>query len=566
MHFAQNERHPVVPSWAPLTPGLLRLGLFLLVGAGICQARQINVAVNDLTARGVGTSDAEIIGERMRSALVGAGRFRVMERSEMDKILKEQAFQRSGSCDQSECAVEIGKLLSVDRMVVGSVGKIGEMYSLQARLLDVQTGEIVFTATRDYSGRIEGMLTEAIPDLARKLAEGALTGIGGKGLGDLYVATSEPGAVVAIDGEKQPGVTPQTIEQIVPGEHLVTVVKGTLFGSQQVNLRPDDVQKIRIEMRTGYGSLKIATTPDGAKAFLEDGRDLGETPLRADQIPAGKHHVRLELGDRYMPTTENVVVGVGEMVPVKVALVPAGVIRLQGDLVVKVSARNDQGESFELSTDGKPHMLPTGNYTLRLVSDRMEPWSDTFVVTQETRETRQVPIIPRFGGASITSTPEANGEVSGQMFRTPLNHDALTPGEYQIRLTAPSYADTSFQLEVRRGKTAAIWIQMRHDQVWMDSVARVGRRKVRRNLGILQIVGSVGCGFGGYLMHQKAFDHKSKANEAHASYLKARTGLDAYKTTYETEIDEANSAQTTALWLDAAAAGLAAGALFTLRF
>jgi len=47
----------------------------------------------------------------------------VMERSEMALVLQEQSFQQSGVCDQSSCALEIGKILSVDRMVVGSVGQ-----------------------------------------------------------------------------------------------------------------------------------------------------------------------------------------------------------------------------------------------------------------------------------------------------------------------------------------------------------------------------------------------------------------------------------------------------------
>ena len=94
-----------------------------------------------------------------------------MERSQMDKILKEQAFQSSGNCDQSECAVEIGKLLSVDRMIVGSVGRIGDLYTVQARILDVQTGEIVFSANQDHEGKIEGLLSKALPLLARRLAD-----------------------------------------------------------------------------------------------------------------------------------------------------------------------------------------------------------------------------------------------------------------------------------------------------------------------------------------------------------------------------------------------------------
>lgn len=147
-----------------------RLLSFLLSACSLVFGAPVHVAVNDLTPRGVTTSDAEILGDRLRAELLATGSFRVMERGQMDQILKEQSFQKSGGCDQSECAVEIGKLLSVDRMIVGSVGHIGDLYTLQARILDVQTGEIVFSANQDYEGKIEGLLSKSVPELARRLA------------------------------------------------------------------------------------------------------------------------------------------------------------------------------------------------------------------------------------------------------------------------------------------------------------------------------------------------------------------------------------------------------------
>lgn len=148
-------------------PRLLFLMLFMALAAG---ARQVQVAVNDLVPRGVAPTDVEILGDRLRAELLATGAVRVMERSQMDQILKEQAFQQSGACEGGECAVQIGKLLAVDRMVVGSVGRIGELYTVQLRILDVGTGEIVFGANQDHAGRIEGLLSKVVPDLARRLA------------------------------------------------------------------------------------------------------------------------------------------------------------------------------------------------------------------------------------------------------------------------------------------------------------------------------------------------------------------------------------------------------------
>lgn len=144
------------------------------------QAKESLVAVGDLAARGIGTTDAEILGDRLRAELVSTGEVRVMERSQMDQILREQAFQRSGACEGGECAVEIGKLLAVDRMVVGSVGRIGEMYTIQLRVLDVGTGENVFSASRDHEGKIEALLSRVVPELAGHLASSLATDSGAR--------------------------------------------------------------------------------------------------------------------------------------------------------------------------------------------------------------------------------------------------------------------------------------------------------------------------------------------------------------------------------------------------
>jgi curli biogenesis system outer membrane secretion channel CsgG len=83
------------------------------------------VAVMPFTGRSLDADASDGIAATLATDLLNTGKFRVMERSQMESILKEQGFQKSGACDGSECAVEVGKLLSVDHMVVGTVAKVG---------------------------------------------------------------------------------------------------------------------------------------------------------------------------------------------------------------------------------------------------------------------------------------------------------------------------------------------------------------------------------------------------------------------------------------------------------
>lgn len=122
------------------------------------------VAISSLDPKGGVTSEeAGIIADNLAAQLQQSGIFRVMERSQMDQILKEQNFQQSGACDGSQCAVEMGKLLGIDCMVVGSIGKIGTIHSMSLRLVDVGTGEALRTSSLNRKGGLEDVLTELLP-------------------------------------------------------------------------------------------------------------------------------------------------------------------------------------------------------------------------------------------------------------------------------------------------------------------------------------------------------------------------------------------------------------------
>ena len=125
-----------------------------------------------------------------------------MERAQMETILKEQGFAQSGACDGSECAVEVGKLLSIDRMVVGSLGQIGSSWSLSLRAVDVSTGEVLGSSRRQQKGEIDEVTTGIVPVVAQEMVQ-ILNGV--KPDSDAWNAgssTAHP-AKAPVDGESK---------------------------------------------------------------------------------------------------------------------------------------------------------------------------------------------------------------------------------------------------------------------------------------------------------------------------------------------------------------------------
>ena len=89
----------------------------------------------------------------------------------MDKIFEQFEIQNTGCTDVS-CAIELGKMLNVERIIIGSVGLVGETYSIQARIVDIETAEIVSSSNYVFTGQRDNLLKEGIPKIVNELMYG----------------------------------------------------------------------------------------------------------------------------------------------------------------------------------------------------------------------------------------------------------------------------------------------------------------------------------------------------------------------------------------------------------
>jgi hypothetical protein len=121
------------------------------------------IAAADLQPQGVSASDAANATDWLRSALVGTKIYRVVERENMNKVLAEQAVQNTG-CTQQDCAVRLGRVLNVQRIIVGTVGTFAGNYTINIRVVNVETGEVT------YADQCAGKDIDAIQTGIRALA------------------------------------------------------------------------------------------------------------------------------------------------------------------------------------------------------------------------------------------------------------------------------------------------------------------------------------------------------------------------------------------------------------
>lgn len=133
--------------------------------AGVKKEEIPRVAVQTLLAKGVSPTVAGAVSDVIKSYIVNTRLFEVVEREQMNKILDEIGFQQTG-CTDTACAVEVGKLLSAQKIVMGDISRMGKSYILTLRMVDVSKG------SHEHSSSIRADSDDRLDIAATKLAKG----------------------------------------------------------------------------------------------------------------------------------------------------------------------------------------------------------------------------------------------------------------------------------------------------------------------------------------------------------------------------------------------------------
>ncbi len=129
---------------------------------------QNTIAVLDFKGNGILINEASSISERLRTELFNNGDYRVVERDKLEAILKEQGLSQLGIVTD-EYIVNAGSILGVDKVVVGTINKIENLYSVSARIVNVKTGEILEAVSYEHSGKLSYLLKTGMKAIAFEL-------------------------------------------------------------------------------------------------------------------------------------------------------------------------------------------------------------------------------------------------------------------------------------------------------------------------------------------------------------------------------------------------------------
>lgn len=141
--------------------------LLILLLLPFCIFAQETLAVLDFTTEAVSKIEMKTIVEYLSSELFNTNKYIVIDVSQREAILDEMSFSMSGCADDT-CALEIGKMLSAEYIVTGTLSKIGSRYLMSIKMLETETSKTVRTSNGKYANLDE--LIDGLEKIAYEMA------------------------------------------------------------------------------------------------------------------------------------------------------------------------------------------------------------------------------------------------------------------------------------------------------------------------------------------------------------------------------------------------------------
>jgi tetratricopeptide (TPR) repeat protein len=132
---------------------------------------RMNIAVFPFENKGASRDLGEIILDKMITVLYNQGRFEMMERDKLNRVLEEQTLGQAGVIDAASAAT-IGKGIGVDAIVIGSVAASSSgALSIDARVIDTESAAIIVAQDIYTGGSDAQSVKNAVENLAKKITE-----------------------------------------------------------------------------------------------------------------------------------------------------------------------------------------------------------------------------------------------------------------------------------------------------------------------------------------------------------------------------------------------------------
>ena len=204
------------------------------------------------------------------------------------------------------------------------------------------------------------------------------------------------------------------------------------------------------------GSISVSASVDGASVYLDD-ELLGEAPVTREDVPAGRHRVRVESAG-YEPFETNVRVRAGARAKVEATLsLLAPSLRVESD-VSGATVFLDRNYAGTTPVDIKE--VSPGEHQLTVSADGYDMYAETLSVKSGHRDVRvsfknvtlseSIPVVHKHRMGSCEGTLVADNQ--GLRYESANRNDAFSAAFGSLEQFEIDYIEKNLKVKVRKGK------------------------------------------------------------------------------------------------------------------
>jgi hypothetical protein len=232
----------------------------------LAQDGRVKTVVLGMAARrGVDEGLALAMSDVVQGAISNDKTRLVLGREDIRRVLSFEQERAALGCDDASCLSEIASALDVDRMITGSIDKVGTSYFVVISEIDARSVEPLARVQKRLPLN-EDNLIRGVEEMARELtAQASSAPVRSDGTtGSIMVSANPAGAKILVAGEDK-GVTPTRVEGLAPGTHELTLeARGFAPVKLQVPVFKDKVT----EVGGSVGGVGQAS-PEDVKAYAD---------------------------------------------------------------------------------------------------------------------------------------------------------------------------------------------------------------------------------------------------------------------------------------------------------
>ncbi|MGA9291452.1 MAG: PEGA domain-containing protein [Ignavibacteriaceae bacterium] len=281
--------------------------------------------------------------------------------------------------------------------------------------------------------------------------------------GDIFLQSEPVGAEIFLDSVKTNSLTPDTLKNVIAGEHKITLKKEnykdtTIIVSVQVNETISKTVVLNSLVKTG--NIYLSTNPAGAQIFLDSVSTSKVTPDTLKNIVTGYHIITLKkIG--YIDTS--IIVSVKENTTAS-RTIDLRLAVTKGNVHIESSPAGAQIFLDDLNTNKlTPDTLKNIAAGLHKITLKENNYKDTTIevtVVNNVTISKSVTLTPKVKKGNIYISSNPGG---AQVFLDSVSTGKITPdtlknilaGTHKITLKKNNYIDTTLIVTVQENQTVS---------------------------------------------------------------------------------------------------------------